>query len=323
MKKSANIWLIIATFLVLIGCILFARVMTKLNWDFSKLNTVKYESNIYELSEEFSNISINTDTANINFSFSEDDKYRVECYEEENAKHAVSAEDGTLSINLVNERSVSDYIGNIGINPGSPTITVYLPKGEYTSLFIRESTGDIKISQDFNFENVDISLSTGDVDFFASVTEAVIIKTTTGDICVENISAGTLDLSVSTGRIAVSGVTCSGDINIKVSTGKASITDTQCQNIISKGTTGDFILSNVIASGSFSIERSTGDIQFIDCDAAEIFAKTSTGDVSGSLLTDKTFIAHTNTGSIDIPQTTSGGKCEITTDTGDIQIVIE
>ena len=55
---------------------------------------------------------------------------------------------------------------------------------------------------------------------------------------------------------------------------------------------------------------------------AELFVETDTGDVRGSLLTEKTFIVQTDTGSVDVPETTTGGKCEITTDTGDIEIEI-
>ena len=42
MGKRMKIWLIIAAALILIGCILFAGVMTVMKWDFTKLSTVKY-----------------------------------------------------------------------------------------------------------------------------------------------------------------------------------------------------------------------------------------------------------------------------------------
>lgn len=201
MRKTAKIWLVIAASLVFVGLIMFAAVMSEYKWDFSKLSTGKYETNTYEISEEFSNLSMNTDTADIIFALSDDGKCRVECYEEEKAKHSVAVQENTLVIKMIDEKSWYDYIG---INFGSPKITVYLPKAEYTSLFINGSTGDIEIPKNFKFEGVDISLSTGDVNFFASASKLIIIKTSTGNICVENTSAGTLDLSASTGRITVS-----------------------------------------------------------------------------------------------------------------------
>ena len=98
--------------------------------------------------------------------------------------------------------------------------------------------------------------------------------------------------------------------------------DVSCQSLTSSGNTGDLILRRVIASGDFSIERSTGDVSFDACDAATLSVTTDTGNVTGTLLTDKIFIASTDTGRVSVPKTSLGGKCEITTDTGDIKIEI-
>lgn len=320
MRKATKVWLITAASLVLIGCILFAGVMSTIGWNFSKLSTVRYETNTHEIVEPFGDISLTTGTADIVFALSDDGKCKVECYEEENAKHSVTVEENTLVIKVIDTESWYDYIG---FHFGSPKITVYLPKTEYNALSIYESTGNVEIPKDFAFANANISLSTGNVDFCASASETIKIKTSTGDICVENISAGSVDLTVSTGKVTVSGVSCEGYITVGVSTGKASLTDISCKSVISSGTTGSISLNHVIAANKFSIERSTGDVKFSRCDAAELYVKTSTGNVTGSLLTDKVFITDTDTGSVDVPKTAVGGKCEIKTGTGDIKIEIE
>ena len=302
MGTKTKVWLMIAAFLVLIGCILFAGVMWTLGWDFTKLATVQYETKTYEVSEAFDSISVNTDTADIVFAFSNDGKCKVVCYEEENAKHTVSVEDGTLAVALMDERSAADYIRYVGINIGAPRITVYLPETQYTSLLIYGDTADAVIPKGFMFKDAAVSLRTGDVDFFASASEKLQIKTSTGDIRIEEIYAGELDLSVSTGEIYLTDVTCS--------------------SIVSQGSTGDISLDHVIATGKISIQRSTGDIRLDGTDAAEIFVQTDTGDVTGTLLTEKVFAAKTDTGDVDVPKTATGGKCEIITNTGDIQIKV-
>ena len=273
-------WLIIAACLVLIGCILFGGVMQMLKWDFTELTTVKYETNRYELQEEYKNISIVTDTANVELVPSENQTTSVVCYEQENLKHSVTVKDGTLAIEIDDTRK---WYEHIGIHFGTPKLTVYIPKEELGTLCVKASTGDI---------------------------------------CVENMSAGTLDLSVSTGRITVTNVTCQVDANIRVSTGKTVLTDLQCKNLTSIGNTGSMVLKQVIAKEKLSVQRSTGDIKLEGCDAAELFLETDTGDVVGSLLTEKVFIAHTDTGKVAVPKTVTGGRCEITTDTGDIKITI-
>jgi len=317
MSKKMKTWLIIASSLVLVGCVIFGGVMTVFKWDFTKLSAVKYETNDYEINENYKNISIVTDTADIVFAPSENAKSSVVCYEQKNVKHSVTVKDSTLVIEVVDTRKWHEHIG---INFSTPKITVYIPQGEYGALSIKSSTGDIEIPKEFSFERFDISESTGDVMCCASVSDAVKIKTSTGNIRVEDITAGALDLSVSTGGITVCDVTCEGEVKINVSTGKTNLTDIACKSVISSGNTGDISLKNVIATEKFSVKRSTGDVKFDGCDAAEIFVKTDTGDVTGTLLSEKVFITETATGRVNVPKTTAGGKCEITTSTGDIKI---
>lgn len=279
-----------------------------------------YDTITYEINEEFNSISIESDTADIVFAPSDDGKCKVACYEHKSMKHSASTADGVLAINMVDTRK---WYEHININTKSPKITIYLPKTEYSSLKIDESTGDIEIPNNFKFECIDIAVSTGDIKCSASTTEAIKISASTGDVCVEGILATSLDVSVSTGKVTVSDVTCVGDVTISVSTGKTYLTNVACQSIISSGSTGDISLKNALAVGKFSIERSTGDVTLESSDAGEIFIETDTGDVEGTLLSDKVFIINTDTGKKDVPNTITGGRCEITTDTGDIKIKIQ
>ncbi len=319
MRNCTKIWLTIAAALVLIGSVSFVVGMTVLEWDFRELSTAKYETNTYSISEDYRNISIVTDTADIVFVPAENGKSSVVCYEQTQVRHSVAVKDGTLVIEVVDTRKWYDHIG---IHFGTPNITVSLPQGEYGLLSVTSSTGDVEIPNDFQFESMEISESTGNVTNGASVTDTVKIKTSTGNIRVEHISAGEMELSVSTGSVTVSDVTCGGDLKIDVATGKSELTDIRCSNVISNGSTGKISLNNVTAAENFSIKRSTGDISFENSDAAELFIETDTGDVGGSLLTAKVFLAQTSTGRIDVPKTATGGICKITTDTGDIQISI-
>ncbi len=317
MSKRTKIWLIAAASLVTIGAIIFAAAMTAYHWDFSRLSTDHFETNTYEINEEFSDIKLNTETADILFAVSDDNTGRVVCYEAEKMKHSVSVQDGTLTVSVVDDR---EWYERIGISFHSPKVTVYLPKTEYVSLVIKESTGDITLPKDFTFGSMDLSLSTGHVDSLASSLGLVRIETSTGDIHLQNLSAGELDLIVSTGHVDVQSVSCEGNVGVCVSTGDTRLTDISCNSINSDGSTGNITLKNVVTKEMISIERSTGDVRLEGCDAGELDIHTDTGSVTGSLLSSKVFIVHSDTGKIDVPETTSGGKCKITTDTGDIQI---
>ncbi len=300
MSKTTKIWLIIATSLTLIGLIIFGGAMTMMKWDFSKLSTVKYETNLYEITKNFKDISIVTDTAVIEFAPSENGKTSVVCHEEVKAKHSVTVNDGTLTVKLENTKKWYDHIG-IGFN--SPKITVYLPSVEYGALTAKGTTGGAKIAADFAFESIRVSFTTGDIKSYASASGAVILKATTGRITAENCSADSFEVSVNTGNVNAKNLTC--------------------KSFTSGGSTGGIKLENVIAGEKLSLERSTGDVKLDACDASEIFIKTDTGSVTGTLLSEKTFFAKSDTGSVNVPKNTSGGRCEITTDTGNIRISIK
>ena len=289
-----------------------------LNWDFGKLSTVKYETNKYEITDDFQNINIVTDTANIVLLPSEN--VSVVCYEQVNGKHTVSVKDDTLVIAVIDEIK---WYERIGFNFSTPKITVYIPQGQYEMLTIQGSTGDVKIPGDYEFARMDIHQSTGDVTCQASVLDTMKIRTSTGSIRVENVKASRLELSVTTGNIIAVNVNCEGDITLRVSTGKTSLTNVSCKNLTTSGNTGNIVMKAVVAAEKFSIERTTGDVKFDGCDAAEIDVNTDTGDVTGTLLSSKVFLCNTDTGSVDVPKTTAGGRCEITTDTGDIYLTID
>ena len=277
-----------------------------------------YEINTHEITDAFSDISIKTDTADITFVPSLDGQCKVVCYEQQNLKHSVSVLDETLIVEVVDEQAWYEYIG---IFTETPKITVHLPETEYAALHIEESTGDIEL-YNFTFESIDIAVSTGDVKCNASATQGINIVTSTGDIFVEDSSADSLSVCVSTGMITVENVACEGDVTVGVSTGKTYLTNLMCKNVKSSGSTGDISLHNVVAVEKFSIERSTGDVAFDKCDAAEIIVDTDTGDVTGTLLSEKVFTVQTDTGSCSVPSSNAGGRCAITTDTGDIAISI-
>ncbi len=320
MKKGFLVCSIIAASLILLGILLFVGVMSFMKWDFWKLSTDKYESNTYEIGEKFAGIAVETDTADVAFLPSEDGACRVVCYEAAKVKHAVSVSEGTLTVKVEDTRKWYDYLSAFSF--GNPMITVYLPEGEYAALSVKVNTGDVGVPAEFSFASAEISGTTGDVSFFASVKGNASIKTSTGGILVRDITAGAMSLTVSTGRVEVSSLRCEGDLTLRVSTGKARMSDVSCKNLYSTGDTGDLYLARVIATEKFSIERDTGDVEFERCDASELYIKTDTGEVEGSLLTEKIFFAKTGTGDVEVPRSMTGGRCEITTSTGDIEITV-
>ena len=394
MKKN----LIIALCLILVGGLLFALAACTSNGGLKNTFVGKGVESVKTFNEDFENININTKTADITFLKAEDDVCKVVSYDNEKIRYDVYVEGGTLKITATDERKWFERISFFD----ESTLQVYLPESTYSALSIDESTGNISIPAYFSFENVNIELSTGNTDLYASVTGHIDIDGSTGSVYVKDVSCGSLSIDVSTGNVSLNNVecnskveigvstgrvqidnvslgslktegdtgnfsaqnitsignisvkrdtgkvniqgatvggdliaetdtgdislgtvACAGDLNITVSTGKTNLGGVSCKNLITRGSTGWIDMVDVVASGSFNIERSTGDVTFTRCDASEITVLTDTGDVRGTLLSEKIFFYDTDTGDVDLPETMTGGKCKITTDTGDIVISIE
>ena len=319
MRKSGK-WIITAIVLLVTGIVICGVSFGVLGFDLGKLSTVTYVTNTYDVSEKFQNISIDGDTENIKFVFSEEEKCRVVCFEEENDLHTVGVEDQTLTIEKKDRKG---FWWNVSIATESPSITVYLPEKVYKELSIESDTGDVEIPKEFSFDTIDVNLDTGDMSCLASAEGDIRVRTDTGHITIADVTASGMLLSSDTGKMELSDVKISGDLEIQEHTGKVVLENVKCRNFTSDGDTGSLVMTNVTASGEFNLERNTGDIEFHGCDAETIYVETDTGDVTGTLLTDKVFITETDTGSVDVPKSVTGGRCEISTDTGDIRIEIQ
>ena len=317
MKKGL---IITASILVAAGLALFICALAASGFDLTKLGTAKYETNTYGVEEEFSNIEIHSEETNIIFKPSEDGKVSAVCCERDKVKHNVYVENGTLKIKIEDRR---EWLDRINLFTKSLSVTLYLPAGTYGSLVIDSSTGSISVPGGFSFDSIGITASTGSVTCNASASGSIKIKASTGNIKCDNVSAKEIGLSVSTGNITLASAVCADTVSVSVSTGNANITDVSCRDFSSKGSTGKITMKNLVTENGLYVERSTGNVVFDSCDAGNITVKASTGNVTGSLKTEKIFYAKASTGRVNVPKGVSGGICEITTSTGNIDIRIE
>lgn len=162
-------------------------------------------------------------------------------------------------------------------------ITIHLPEDVFYSLTAKVNTADLVLSSGLSFSGVNIETDTGDVHIASDVSGSIIVKADTGDVLLENTNPRYIEIE----------------------------TDT-----------GDVTLKNTLCRRDLSITTDTGDVSFDRLDAESLTIETDTGDVEGTLLSDKTFVVRSDTGRKKYPHTTGGGLCNITTDTGDIEIDI-
>ena len=149
-----------------------------------------------------------------------------------------------------------------------------------TSLQVELNTGDLAVS-DLDIETVLVDLNTGRAEISGVKMKSIVAHSDTGDLLLSDLTPVLAELSVNTGDIRLTNVVCSGDL--------------RC-------------------------ESSTGDIKLTDVDGENLYLKASTGDITGTILTEKVFTANCSTGKVSVPATTSGGRCEAETSTGNITL---
>ena len=330
MKKAV---IIIAIVLIAVGLILFVGALLL----GGNLKTKDLTKKTYAVAEAFTGIRIDTDLSDVQLVRSTDGACSVVTQEADKLTYSVGVQDGTLVIKSEDTRNWLDML----IPTRANQVTVSLPSAAYAALSVKAETGKLSIPNDFTFDRIEIVCSTGDVQCGASATGALSIVTSTGDITVsgstaqtlqlsastgkidlKDVAANTAALSVSTGNVTVNGAKIDGAVTLKVSTGRAEISDLTADSFVTEGSTGRLTLKNTVVQTMMNIVRSTGDVRFEACDAETITVKTGTGDVTGTLRSDKIIFANTHTGKVRVPQSVTGGRCEITTDTGDIEIEI-
>lgn len=319
MKRAKKILLIIATALVGVGIVLGIVGFGLMGGDIMALNMTKSITNSYEVDNSFSNIAIESGTADVRILPSEDGTCRVDCKETDKLYHTVTVENGTLNII---KRDTRKWYHHIGIFWGKTEITVYLPQESYTSLTLNGDTGNVKTSESMSFATVEITTDTGDVEIHSKVTERLAVSTSTGKINISNAHVDSLKADASTGSITISG-SHTNTLTVRTSTGKVRLSDTKCRSMHVETSTGGVTAERVIAEVDAVIRCSTGDVNLIGFDAELIDVKTDTGDVYGELLSDKIFTAKTDTGKVNVPRSEAGGRCDVETDTGNIEFKIK
>jgi DUF4097 and DUF4098 domain-containing protein YvlB len=331
-------FLIIAGAIALIGALIFIIPLAINGWDFSKVIKTKVETITHDVDEAYTGIRIASDTADIILEATDGGGTAVITLDSKLMYHEVKVVDGTLTIEIKDERKWYQTLFNFS----STSITVKLPMGEYEALVITEDTGDITIAEGIAFSSSDLKLSTGDVYYKANTSGDVCIEMSTGDITVENATVGSLKLKATTGDVKITNVTSEGGATVNLSTGNITVESSSLGSFATTATTGDLTVSGGEVKGDISIIRSTGDTALTNLRAAtltlisdtgdvtfdnfdttgNITVTTDTGDVKGTLGSEKIFIPRSDTGKIETPETTTGSVCKITTDTGDIIISI-
>ncbi len=372
MKKTGVFWIVVGS-LIVTGCVLALIGMCMIDFDFHRLEInhpdqdgvyesmheeyllkqLEGENVTYtdtELSSDQDNstmhqipaikgLDITTDRCDISVQPSADNNIRVVISHIGSQKYNLRMnKDGILQITQ-GEQEFFDIIG-----AQHEMIIVDLPAGEYESLNLHSTSGDINVQAAYTFDTIEVETVSGEAEVQAKGRERIKIHTTSGDISLLTADLASqqtaVELSSSSGEIGLNRVKAAS-VKLHTTSGKVRIHDTDSVILNIETASGDVCFANsdfgdMQVSGTSSkiqiqetnaetlnIKTVSGNVGFADSDFGEMLLTTTSGDISGSLNTPKEFKVDTTSGRIHLPNSIDGsGLCQIHTTSGDVEITV-
>lgn len=321
MKKKIII-VAAAVLTIIAGCVVMAVGFLMAGLDWRGLSSEKLVKDAEYIDGYFDSVNVRLSNSDLRLVLSQDGRCRAETSHHEKINIVFEIVNGELTVREIDGRKWTDHISIFTF--GESYVTLYLTESAYKSAYLHTSTGDIDVSDNLSFEELNIKVTTGDVSSRAQVSKRLTVKGSTGSKRISGIDGcETVRLEGTTGDVTVSDVSCE-TLQLENSTSDIELRNIAAENITIGITTGDIDMHNVVASTLLEAIATTGDIEFDFCDGAEVVLKTGSGDVDGSLRTGKIFDVTTNTGRVRVPTSDpNGGLCKVNTNTGDVEIAIK
>lgn len=251
---------------------------------------------VFGVRGEVHSINIRDAEYDICIRHAEDGRCRVVCREADKMKHTVSVQNGTLTITRTDTRRWHERLGNWGENTLS--ITAYLPKKVYQSLYLKTTSGDIEVAPGFQFSDAALLSTSGDISFAGDAEEGLYVQSRSGDVSVKDTTGGYIKTVTTSGDSQLSGLaadklemgTGSGDINavyvtvkqqaeIQTLSGEIHLSEVKADALKANTSSGGLELACVQVAGQAMLETASGDISLVDMIAQALKVKTGSGDV--------------------------------------------
>lgn len=233
--------------------------------------------------DAFSDIALNVSYADIRIE--ESDHYGLSYKTNINNRLTYETDNNTLTVLQENNYTGTFQWMFFGIDTSafhsgrkSEYITIYVPAGcKLKDITLRNSSGDISLDN-LSAGSVSINATYGTVDMSTVTSASLDIRVETGDICMSDINTGALHIFGSYGDWLMKRITASEETTIKLQTGSLDIVDSSLNDIQVRNSYGDITGDNVsVTNADFSLE--TGSCRMRDILFDTLSVDSTFGDV--------------------------------------------
>lgn len=307
MKTGSKIFTIVCCALggalLLAACALFVTGMALEDWDFTALNTARYQTRTQtftgiediDISYPFADIAVQTDedAGEITLSY----PVRVDRDGNDLGYTQLTAEGGLLRLTAKEKPSWS-----FGIQVSAPQVVLTLPA---------QAFGDIAIGSD-----------AGKIAVEGVVCGNLLLSADLGDIEAKDVSCTQLTAAASAGAVAVYGGECES-AQLTADLGEVRAEDVQCGALTCTSQLGSAHIERLQCE-KLTVQVEMGDIQLQTVDAQELELAAEMGSIEGTLAgaeEDYTIGVTANMGSSNIADRFGGTRTLVAaTEMGDIRI---
>lgn len=319
--KITKILLLSAAALVLLGAMFVGAALWKGEKDMGK-NRVEQS---FQLKDSFRDIQIDCDACDLYIKPAGSGEPAVHYEGDKRYLPTVELRDGTLYVDATDKRDLPWYLRVFDVNFFSwidNRVTVTLPETALGALKIEHASGKTELDAGLSFASLDLRAASGAVELSCDVTERLFVDCASGAVNLSGIRCGSAEVESSSGGVALSDMTVEGALTIRHSSGGTTLEQVQCGSLDIDSSSGTIHLTDTLAAETFTVSSSSGGIKLTDCDGGEISLHTGSGSVKGTLRTEKIFYANAGSGSVHVPESTSGGICRVKTGSGSIDLDI-
>lgn len=328
MKTGSKIFTIVCCALggalLLAACALFVTGMALEDWDFTALNTARYQTRTQtftgiediDISYPYADIAVQTDegAGEITLSY----PVRVDRDGNELVYTQLTAEGGLLRL-TAEEKPAWNF--GISIQVSAPQLVLTLPAQAFGDIAIGSDAGKIAV-EGVTCGNLLLSANLGDIEAKDVSCTQLTATASAGAVAVYGAACEGAQLTADLGAVIVEDMQC-GALTCTLQLGSARIERLQCEKLSVDVETGDIELEEA-AVQLIELSVELGDIDLRQVDAQELDLAAEMGSIEGTLAgteEDYTIGVTANMGSSNIADRFGGTRTLVAaTEMGDIHI---
>lgn len=316
MKKTTKAALIVSVILLLTGGALIFYALWRADLDWDKMTIIsENETYDYTVTDNIQNVKIKTKQADVRVVRSPSTAFSVRAKVSSRDACAVETNDGVLTVTCSDNPSTNWY--QQIWRRDDLTVTVFLPLDSYEYLDLNTGSGDMYVSDDLSFTNARTKSGSGELEFYAPVTEDLSVNSGSGDVTVKRTGCKTLSAETDSGSVEFDN--CRNDVlSVTTASGDVVLSNCNVKTMLTNTASGDLAFAKVAVSELLRATSSSGDISFTDSSAADMQITAKSGDVTGKLIGPMLFDVRSDSGDVVLPPSGGTSRCTIRTGSGDV-----